>query len=209
MRPAGYPEEARREESIRTLKARLRREGTRKRDALTLEERTLKSQVICRALMETSAWKRAEAVLTYMNFRSEVITDSLVKAALLEGKKVYAPRILDSGISGAMEFFAVTDPDALMVSPIGIREPLPDEAKRFLPGLFPKDKVLVVVPGTVFDEKRGRIGYAGGYYDRFLSEAEGLKTTALSCDCQIIPAVPMEEHDVRPQIIMTETRIIE
>ena len=101
------------EESIRTVKARLRREGTRKRDALTLEERTLKSQVICRALMEDPAWNKAEAVLTYMNFRTEVITDSLVDAALLQGKKVYAPRILDSGISGAMEFFKVTDPDLL------------------------------------------------------------------------------------------------
>jgi len=195
-------------ESIRTVKARLRREGTRKRDALTLEERTLKSQVICRALMEDPAWKRAEAVLTYMNFRTEVITDPLVRAALAQGKKVYAPRILDSGISGAMEFFAVTDPDALEVSPIGIREPLKDSEERFLPGLFPKEKVIVVVPGTVFDEKRGRIGYAGGYYDRFLSEAEGLLTIALSFDCQIIPDVPMEDHDIRPQIIMTETRII-
>lgn len=197
------------EESMRALKARLRREGTRRRDALTLEERIRKSSVICRTLMEDPAWKRAEAVLTYLNFRTEVITDSLVEAALLQGKRVYAPRIMDSGISGAMEFFPVTDPDALAVSPIGIREPLPDRAQRFHPGLFPREKVLVVVPGTVFDEKRGRIGYAGGYYDRFLSEAEGLKTIALSFDCQIISHVPMEEHDVRPQIIMTETRIIE
>ncbi len=209
MRPESMPPESRREESIRTLKARLRREGTRKRDALTLEERITKSRAVCRALMECPAWKRAEAVLTYMNFRTEVITDSLVNAALLQGKKVYAPRIMDSGISGAMEFFRVTDPDALEVSPIGIREPLPDQAERFLPGLFPKENVLVIVPGTVFDEKRGRIGYAGGYYDRFLYEAEGLFTIALAFDCQIIPAVPMEEYDIRPQIIMTETRIIE
>ena len=195
-------------ESIRTVKARLRREGTRKRDALTLEERTLKSQVICRALMEDPAWNKAEAVLTYMNFRTEVITDSLVDAALLQGKKVYAPRILDSGISGAIEFFKVTDPDLLKESPMGIREPLPDPAGRFGKDIFPADRVLVVVPGTVFDEKRGRIGYAGGYYDRFLSEAEGLLTIALSFDCQIIPDVPMEDHDIRPQIIMTETRII-
>ncbi|MGX8687860.1 MAG: 5-formyltetrahydrofolate cyclo-ligase, partial [bacterium] len=97
------------EESMRALKARLRREGTRRRDALTLEERIRKSSVICRTLMEDPAWKRAEAVLTYMNFRSEVITDSLVKAALNEGRKVYAPRIMDSGISGAMEFFRITD----------------------------------------------------------------------------------------------------
>lgn len=196
------------DESVRAFKARLRREGTRRRDALTLDERIEKSRAICRRLMEDPAWEKAEAVLTYMNFRTEVITDSLVEAALLQGKKVYAPRIMDSGISGAMEFFRVTDPDALAVSPIGIREPLPDQAERFLPGLFPKEKVLVVVPGTVFDEKRGRIGYAGGYYDRFLSEAEGLLTIALSFDCQIIPDVPMEDHDIRPQIIMTETRII-
>ena len=197
------------EESIRTVKARLRREGTRRRDALTLDERIRKSQAICRRLMEDPAWNKAEAVLTYMNFRTEVITDSLVEAALLQGKRVYAPRIMDSGISGAMEFFAVTDPDALAVSPIGIREPLPDRAQRFHPGLFPREKVLVVVPGTVFDEKRGRIGYAGGYYDRFLNEAEDFMTIALAFDCQIVPHVPMEEHDVRPQIIMTETRIIE
>ena len=209
MRAEGMPPEGRQDESIRTLKARLRREGTRKRDALTLEERIRKSWAICRALMECPAWIRAEAVLTYMNFRTEVITDFLVNAALLQGKNVYAPRIMDSGISGAMEFFRVTDPDALEVSPIGIREPLPDQAERFLPGLFPKEKVLVIVPGTVFDEKRGRIGYAGGYYDRFLYEAEGLFTIALSFDCQIISAVPMEEHDVRPKIIMTESRIIE
>lgn len=197
------------EESARALKARLRREGTRRRDALTLDERTLKSQIICRRLMEDPAWKRAEAVLTYMNFRTEVITDSLVDAALLQGKSVYAPRILDSGISGAMEFFRVTDPDLLKESPLGIREPLLDPADRFGKDIFPTDRVLVVVPGTVFDENRGRIGYAGGYYDRFLNEEEDFMTIALAFDCQIVPHVPMEDHDRRPRKILTESRIIE
>ena len=69
-------------------------------------------------------------------------------------------------------------------------------------------KSLVLIPGAVFDRQRGRMGYGKGFYDRFLAEYIELSGAALAFECQVAKKIPMEEHDIRPDIIVTETGVI-
>ena len=68
--------------------------------------------------------------------------------------------------------------------------------------------VLVIMPGTVFSERRDRIGYGGGYYDRFLTGRKNDRTIAVCYDFQIMKELPAEVHDVRPDMIVSEKRMI-
>ena len=64
------------------------------------------------------------------------------------------------------------------------------------------------MPGVAFDEQCHRVGYGGGYYDRYLEKHPGLIHIALAFEFQIFPEVPSEEHDIRPEMIVTENRIL-
>ena len=68
---------------------------------------------------------------------------------------------------------------------------------------------LVIMPGVAFDRDRRRIGYGGGYYDRYLAAHPCLPTIAVAFDCQVLDEVPYDEYDIRPQILVTETSVYE
>ena len=67
---------------------------------------------------------------------------------------------------------------------------------------------LMIMPGTAFDRNLSRIGYGGGYYDRYLCENPNIQTVAVSYACQVFDSIPSEEHDVRPRILVTEDEIL-
>ena len=103
-------------------------------------------------------------------------------------------------------FFEVTDLNALTVKTFGIKEP-PLVEKN----LISHDNIdLLIVPGLAFEEMGYRVGYGGGFYDRFISE-EGFNavTAALAFDLQIVENVPKQPHDVKVDYIITESRMIE
>jgi len=64
------------------------------------------------------------------------------------------------------------------------------------------------MPGVAFDQKRNRLGYGKGYYDKFLSNNAALDTVALALECQIVEHIPATEFDIRPDCIITEDRLI-
>ena len=64
------------------------------------------------------------------------------------------------------------------------------------------------MPGVAFDLNRNRLGYGKGYYDRFLEKNSSLYTIALALECQIVDHIPANEHDIRPEYILTEERVI-
>ena len=88
-------------------------------------------------------------------------------------------------------------------------EPEPDEKQIPEKDAFRGQKVMMWMPGAAFDAKRNRIGYGGGYYDRYLAgmpECE-LCTAALGFSCQIIEEIPVQRHDIAPDLVITEMEI--
>ena len=73
---------------------------------------------------------------------------------------------------------------------------------------IPRARDFMLMPGVAFDVKRNRIGYGGGYYDKYLAYSEKIYKAALAYECQIFEALPCEEHDLKPDIIITEKRIL-
>jgi len=101
--------------------------------------------------------------------------------------------------------YAITDPNRdLAPGYCGIPEPL-----KTLPLVNPASIEIVVAPGSVFDAQGGRLGYGGGYYDRFLHTAapQALRI-GLAFDLQVVEAVPLESHDEQLDYLITETRTI-
>lgn len=175
------------------------------RNNLSYGERLAKSRKIWELLKQEPVYKNAEAVLVYMDYRSEVITTGLVEELLADpSKRVFAPRVLGMNIN----FYEIQTLEELEPGYQGIREPVQNEEKMFTHALLKELKSLILIPGAVFDRQRGRMGYGKGFYDRFLADYIELSGAALAFECQIAKNVPMEDHDIRPGIIVTESGVI-
>lgn len=148
------------------------------------------------------------SVMAYVPFRSELDTTLLIEWCWRRGLTVIVPRCTRSDRS--MELYAIKAWDELMPGAYGIREPDPSAAERCKPGFVPD---IVFVPGIAFDRHGGRLGYGGGYYDRFrdrlsmLTRASGSAMPAwigLGFETQLLAAVPMDVHDAFVDGIITE-----
>ena len=191
-------------------KGYIRKQGIRSRylglrDNLSAGERRQKSREIWEHVKGDPKYQAARAVLVYMDYRSEVMTTGLVEELLADpSKKVFAPKVEGMHI----RFYEIKSLDELKKGYQGIREPEENPEKRFTPDMAAKLEAVVLVPGAVFDRQRGRMGYGKGFYDRFLSDYREVYGIALSFSCQIAKEIPMEPHDRRPDIIVTEKGII-
>ncbi len=175
------------------------------RNGLTAAERREKSEKIRQRLQEETVFKDAQAVLVYMDYRSEVITTQIVEELLLTGnKKVYAPRVEGMDIS----FYEIKSLSDLQEGYQGIREPQGVSESLLTEEMTKNMKCLVLVPGAVFDRERGRMGYGKGFYDRFLAKYTDVATAALAFECQIARKVPTEPHDRKVDMIITENEVI-
>lgn len=142
-------------------------------------------------------FREATDIYCYVDCRKEAGTRQLIEEAWRLGKAVWVPKV-----DGAeMNFYAIHSFEELTRGCFGVLEP--DEGKA----ADGKDG-LVIMPGVAFDIRRGRIGYGKGYYDRYLRDHPGLHTIAAAFDLQIVEEVPQEEEDIRPQLIITETRTL-
>lgn len=174
------------------------------RDAITKNMRFEKSSQIIKRLLLTEEYKRADVLLTYVNYRSEVITTSFIEHLLAQKKSVFAPRVEKND----MDFYRIYTMEELTAGYRGILEPAGNE-------LFKADGAyaLMIMPGAAFDKKRHRIGYGKGFYDRYLTRMEEMgivmHTLALCFECQMLCEIPYEIHDKKPDLIITEKRIID
>ena len=164
------------------------------RQSLSNEEAAIKSITILNKLFETEQYKQAECVYCYIDFRNEVKTMPLIRKAIKDGKRVAAPRI--SGES--MEFYYITDHSDLEEGSYGIMEP-----SMSCP-LAEETDAMLVMPGVAFDRENHRIGYGGGFYDRYLERENTHFKIALAYDFQIFEHVPYEEHDICPDMVLSE-----
>ncbi len=189
-------------------KMSIRREYRKLRDRMTVDEVCRWSEQICQRIMEQPAYLDASAVLCYMAFRNEVNLNNIMSTSWERGKKIYLPRMEE----GHMEFFRYRPKDPLITNSFGISEPERNE-EAFSSTVGTDEKVLVIMPGVVFDRECRRLGYGGGYYDRYFEEyrREDPRFTFLAAAYQIQihdEVLPLEDTDVQPDLIITEQEII-
>lgn len=157
------------------------------------------SRAILDAFIQLPAYMEAQILLAYVDAKREVETRSLMEQAWKDGKKVAAPRVDGAGI---MHYYYINSLEELCPGSFGIMEP-----EESCP-LCETEEGLMLMPGVAFDESCHRVGYGGGYYDRYLEKHPGLVHIALAFEFQVFPEVPFEAHDILPEMIVTERRII-
>ena len=189
-----------RQKRIAEHKKLIRENLTKKRNGLTPREVKQRSGIICYHVLESEQYKNASAVCVYQAFRNEVSCDDIIEKAYEDGKRVYVPVVDDN--NKTMEFYEITNDTEWTEDSYGIKEPvITNEVGK----LTETDKALVVMPGLAFDKNKHRIGYGGGYYDKYLSERKVHVTMALCYNFQIVEEdLPCNEQDVLPEFVVTE-----
>ncbi|MDO4555192.1 MAG: 5-formyltetrahydrofolate cyclo-ligase [Lachnospiraceae bacterium] len=142
-------------------------------------------------------WKNAKIILTYISYNKEMSTDLILSRAFEEGKTVAAPRVEGEN----MNFYIFSSKDELGKSEMGILEPL----KNTLPV---DEEALMIMPGVAFDLERNRVGYGGGFYDKYLEMHPKHYKIAIAYEFQILSDFETSEFDLKPDLIVTESRII-
>ena len=188
--------------TLNSTKENLRRRFLEIRRELTFEKVFSLSLRIQKRFLESAYFKSARRLSLYSSIQNEVLTDEVFLEALRAGKDVYYPKVLKK--KRHLDFFHVADLDELTPGAFDIREPEKD-SQAVGPGGFD----LMVVPGVVFDPGGGRVGFGRGYYDRALKGLE-CEVVALAYEVQVLDRkkIPMEAHDVRVGVIVTENRVI-
>jgi 5-formyltetrahydrofolate cyclo-ligase len=192
------------------LKKRLREKLLRKRDSIPPEEKVLKEKAIEQKLFNIDVFKKAGNLLMYVSVRSEVDTRKYLYDVLKMEKRIILP-VVDTR-HGILKLYEIKDTSELAPGYMGIPEPNIRENRR----CTIKDIELAIIPGTGFDLKGNRLGYGGGYYDRLLSmesrELAGVEhhipTIALAFEEQVGETIPAEPHDIKVDMIITDTRVI-
>lgn len=165
------------------------------------------SHVICAKFTGLRAYTAAKTVMWYVDAGSEVRTRNALPEALKHGKRVVVPWCVVE--TNQLELFHLEDMSELVEGAYKILEP--KEELRTLPAkvVKPTELDLVMVPGTAFDHRGGRMGQGKGYYDRLLSSARpNAPLVGLAFDCQIFEEIPVAEHDVFMDLVLTESREI-
>ena len=182
-----------------TTKKELRSGMLKQRRAMDPAEVREKSERICENVRTTAAYRQAETICVYMPINNEAEADLLIGPAAADGKKAFIPKVI-----GDEMIFNAYDPDLIREEgAFHIRESASDQV------LEPDEKTLIIMPGSVFDLQGHRIGYGGGYYDKYLACHPQCRTIGVCFDFQIVDQLPAEDHDICPQLIVSEDRIIE
>ncbi len=177
-------------------KAELRKMMRRERGTLTVSRILMYSGCITERLMKEPTYRDATLVLAYMSFSSEVSTHFLIKQAWEDGKQVAVPRC---GAEGAMEFHRIRSFEDVKEGKYGIPEPVNTEVVN-----PEKTKAVLLIPCVAFDESGHRLGYGGGYYDRFVEKHPTIPRILLAYELQKVEEVPAESWDIPAEIILTE-----
>jgi len=192
--------------SIMSTNNSLRHTTLVRRDQLQPKQRHRLSRHIASRFLNLPELESASAFFIYVNFRSEVETLPLIHHLLQENKVVTVP--WTDRKNHALRVIRITDPDQdLRPGYCGIPEPGPSLLAG--PSFDPARLDVVILPGSVFDRHGGRLGYGGGYYDRFLVHAapQALRI-ALAYDLQVVDRLNLQPHDQPMDILITESDIL-
>ncbi|MDJ0624293.1 MAG: 5-formyltetrahydrofolate cyclo-ligase [Desulfocapsaceae bacterium] len=176
------------------------------RDSLSDGELTEKSSKISEKILGFKEIEMARNIFIYVNFRSEVITLSLISELMKLNKRISVPKT--NSQENRIDAIHIEDLSADLVPGYAdIPEPRSDLLTENI--TEPQNIDIVILPGSVFDERGGRFGYGGGYYDRFVEKIPFAVRIGLAFDIQVVKEAPLQPHDELLDYIVTENRIIE
>ena len=174
-------------------KKELRRSIRERKRAMTEEEIVSRSEKLAELFIASEAYRSAKTIYGYLPYNQEVRTVPMLEQAIRDGKKVAVPKCYDRD----MKFIYISDFEK-EVAPgyANIPEPISDEPVA-------DDKTaLVLMPGLAFDPQGHRIGYGGGFYDRFLAEEPDHPTLALCYGFQMVDHLETEEFDIPVDMVL-------
>ena len=177
------------------MKAELRKKILQEMKALSQEQKQAIDQALTERLLQHPFYQEAKVIATYLSFPHEFQTQGLIEQALKDDKKVLIPKTYSKG---RMDF-VVYRPQQLVKTSFGLLEPQGDLE---VVDAFQID--LIHVPGLVFTTEGYRIGYGGGYYDRYLKHFPG-HTLSTIYPCQVQQFMP-ENHDIPVQEVLIDER---
>lgn len=184
---------------LKKLKRAVRRDALERRDALSAEERASTSATIVERAMSLPEVSGASTPMAFWSFGSEVETAPLIERLHAAGKRVVLPRIEAGDLVAVV--YAPGDPVA--ATSFGAMEPQGVEL------VSPEDVDVVIAPGVAFDRRGGRVGYGGGFYDRFLRRMRpDAPVVAIAFALQVVDEVPQGPGDRRVDAIVTEDEVI-
>lgn len=157
------------------------------------------SEIICNTFLGLPEYEGAEVVLAYMDCKNEVETKKVIEQCWKDGKIIAVPKVFGE----IMKYYAITSYEDLEDGYFGIREPKYELLQEVL-----CENGLMILPGVAFDVERHRVGYGGGFYDRYLEAHPNMIKIAFAFEFQMFEKVPFEEFDRQPEKIITEKRII-
>ena len=191
---------------MRNKSKEIRKEKLTARDQLPAKDLLQNSRKICEQVMDITAFKKSKIVFIYVDFRSEVKTRELINIMFEMGKQVVVPVTL------------LAERDLLPVhisnltidlAPGYASIPEPVESIRQSQRVVPESIDIIFLPGSVFDEQGGRMGYGGGFYDRFVSvKAPQALRVGLAYEVQMVERAPLQDHDEYMDMVITEKRVI-
>lgn len=169
----------------------LRRMLREKKRALTEAQIESASARLAQALFSHPMYRKANALYAYLSYNQEVLTEPILRRALADGKRVAVPKVFGDEI----RFLRFDENTRVSLGYKGIPEPVGGE-------LADDSDALVLMPGLAFDPMGHRMGYGGGFYDRFLAK-EPHPTIALCYDFQLLPNLPVQAHDIPVDAVLS------
>lgn len=178
-------------------KRELRKHFIEKRNKFTKEEISEKSLYIQNIFLNSKLYKESKIICCYIDYNNEVKTDYIIKKSLEDRKKVYVPKILKNN---EMEFFLIDSDSKFVENKYKIKEPN-GCTQKFQSMDFPS---VFLVPGVAFSRYKYRIGYGGGFYDKWIEKNPKNIYIGLSYEMQIIDKFNENIYDKKVDYIITE-----
>ena len=167
-------------------KQALRKQIREQKRAMTEAQIVEKSEKLAALFFASQAYREASTIYGYLPYNQEVRTVAMLQRALDDGKKVAVPKCYGD----EMKFIYLTDLSRVEKGYCGIPEPVADEP------VANDSAALVLMPGLAFDPQGHRMGYGGGFYDKFLEKEPNHPTLALCYDFQMFDHLQTEAHDI-------------
>lgn len=180
----------------------VRKEILNMRNNMSNEKRILKDKLIYNLFINSDLYKKAKDIFIYVSFGSEVNTHEIIKKAIIDKKNIYVPKIdMKKKEMIAVKIHSLIE---LSVNNYGILEPINVDKDKIA-----NDFDIIVIPGVAFDENGNRIGYGGGYYDKYLEKnIFKAKKVALAYEEQILERIESDFHDIKVDFIINTKKII-
>ena len=187
--------------SIIEQKKSLRKKMRSLREAMSKSESDTASHKIVTRLINSSDYKEANTIMAYASMPEEIQLKELFDDVFKNDKALAIPLIIGRG---TMKPVYLPSMESLEVGDFGILT-VRQDCRKFVDF---SDIDCIIVPGAAFDRQGNRLGLGGGYYDRFLQRVPLAKRIALTFDYQLLDYIPFESHDVKVDVIITESETL-